>query len=81
MTSFKFSLSAFIVGLIIGSVYIYFKNPEKKEQVKFPTPYNVGKVTYRDSKDADTCFQYRAEKVECSSQNKKIIKEQPIVVD
>ena len=75
MKSFAFNWIAFVVGLIIGGVYIYFKQPDMKTVVTYPTPYNAGKITYTDS--ADNCFVYVATKVDCPKDKSKV-KPQPI---
>jgi len=46
--------------------------------MKFPSPYNAGKITYKD-KD-DSCYKYKAEKVSCPL-DAGLIKAQPIAED
>ena len=75
MKSFEFNWIAFIVGLIIGGVYTYFKQPELKTVTTYPSPYNAGKITYTDN--AENCFTYVATKVDCPKDKKKL-KRQPI---
>jgi hypothetical protein len=49
--------------------------------LKFPSPYNAGKVTYKDK--SNTCYKYRAENVPCTADAKNGIKitPQPILED
>lgn len=63
LKSFKFNIIAFIIGFIIGISYIYQKAPIIEEKVVFPTPYNSGKLTYKNNNG--DCFQYIAEKIDC----------------
>lgn len=69
--------AAFILSFGVGLLYVYLTQPPLKVVVKYPTPFNAGKVTYRDS--ADTCFQFKANKVECPTDGTKV-KKQPIVM-
>jgi hypothetical protein len=73
---FHFHFVAFFIAFGIGIMYTYLKTPAVKEIVKFPTPFNAGKVVYKDS--ADTCFVFQAQKTECPKDKTKI-KPQPIV--
>ncbi len=65
---------AFFIALILGLlINIYFMKP-KKYIVKWPTPENAGKIIYKD--DADNCYKYDVEEVNCPD-NKKEIKSTP----
>ena len=68
----KFFLVAFAVGLLV----CYVMAPAPEVVVKFPSPYNAGKVVYKDK--AGTCFMYKADKSSCPK-DKELIKEQPIM--
>lgn len=68
----------FFVSLAVGLFVVYITNPPPKVVVKFPSPYNAGNITYRDK--ADTCYQYRAEKVSCPA-DKALVKPQPLFED
>ena len=68
----------FFVAFALGLLYIYITKPEPHVVVKFPSPFNAGKVTYRDS--SESCYQYKASKTECPVDKTKI-KEQPVVED
>lgn len=54
----------FIVSFTIGVLLTYLFKPAPTVIVKYPTPYNAGKITYKD--DAGTCYRYRAIKVKCN---------------
>lgn len=63
--------SAFAIGLL----WVYTMSPAPTVVMKFPSPYNAGKIKYKDSND--TCFVYKADKVACPIDRSKI-KKQPI---
>lgn len=69
-----FFFLAFAVGLFV--VYIF--NPPPNVVVKFPSPYNAGKVVYKDK--SDSCYTYKADKVQCPL-DKSLIKPQPLHED
>ena len=75
MKFFALNIPAFIVGLLVGLLYIYCNNPDIKTIVTYPSPFNAGKITYED--DASNCFQYVATKQKCPDDKTKI-KQQPI---
>lgn len=78
MNHFRFNWIAFLISFGIGMFYVYLKAPVPKIVITYPTPYNAGKIVYRDS--ANTCFVFNANQTSCSSvQNKDAIKPQPIV--
>lgn len=74
---FKFNIFAFIVGFSLGFLYVYLVTPKKKIIVRFPTPYNCGKIVYNDEHDPMMCYKYKSEVVECSSNNGNM-KPQPV---
>lgn len=59
----RLNLAALIVSFAIGMLLTYMITPPPKVIVKFPSPYNAGKVLYRDS--SDTCFKFKSDTVEC----------------
>jgi len=69
------SLKVFLVSLAVGLLFVYLSNPEPTIVYVYPTPDNVGHVEYKDQ--ADTCFQFEAEEVNCPS-NKSNLKKIPI---
>lgn len=54
---------SFFVAFAVGLLFCYLVTPPPAVVVKFPTPHNAGKVVYKD--DADTCFQFNADRVPC----------------
>ncbi len=66
----------FLLSFAIGLFFCYISQPKPQIVMKFPSPYNAGKITYRD--DDDNCYKYKAEKVECPV-DKSLIKPQPVV--
>lgn len=70
---FRFNIFAFVLGFSIGLLYVYIATPQKKVIVKYPTPYNAGKIVYHD--DTDDCYIYENKEVPCP----KTTVPQPIV--
>lgn len=60
----RLNMSALVVSFAIGILYTYLVTPAPKVIVKFPSPFNAGKVMYRDS--SDTCYMFRSDAVECA---------------
>ena len=78
LQSFKFNIIAFIIGFIIGICYIYQKQPPLTENIVYPTPFNAGKITYKNNNG--DCFQYTAEPVDCP-EDESLIKQHSINSD
>jgi len=38
--------------------------PHRRAIVKYPTPYNAGKIVYKDETDG-TCYKYKAQQTDC----------------
>ena len=53
----------FLISLSIGMFLTYILTPKPKIVIKYPTPYNAGKVKYID--DAGVCYKYRMVEVDC----------------
>ena len=68
----------FFLAFAIGLMLCYVTNPKPHMVVKFPSPYNAGKVTYQDTNS--TCYRYQASKVSCPA-DKNLIKPQPLQED
>lgn len=66
----------FFISFAIGLLLVYLIQPMPKVVVKFPSPYNAGHITYKDSNDS--CYKYDAVKVSC---NEKSTKPQPLFED
>ena len=73
---FKFHFSIFLISFVIAFLYVYIIGPERKEIVKYPTPFNSKNLIYRDN--ADNCFIYESKKVDCTKNPTKVIP-QPVV--
>ena len=54
---------------------VYIKQVPKRVVYKHPTPYNAGKVIYKD--DSNGCFKYEVEEIPCPK-DKSIIKKHPV---
>jgi len=67
----------FFGAFAVGILCVYLMAPTPTLVVKFPTPYNAGKITYEDK--ANTCYNYSAEKVSCPSSGPVL--PQPIIED
>ena len=76
----KFSIQwpYFIGAFAIGLLYVYMSSPPNKHVLKYPTPYNAGKIVYHDS--ADTCFVFDAVKLDTCPSDKSLIKDQPLIL-
>lgn len=51
--------SAFVIGLL----FCFVLAPKQRVVVKFPSPYNAGRIVYRDT--SDSCFKINADEVTC----------------
>lgn len=65
----------FFLSFAIGLFVVYIFTPPPQVVVKFPSPFNVGQVVYKN--DNNACFVYKADKVACP-RDKALIKEQPL---
>jgi hypothetical protein len=66
----------FFISLGVGLLFVYILAPKPEVVVKFPSPYNAGKINYRDKHD--NCYVIEAESVACPL-DKKLIKPQPLI--
>ena len=62
----------FMVALCVGLFYTYITAPQPQIVIKYPTPYNAGKITYVDQNDV--CYKYQIQKVECPADKTQIKK-------
>lgn len=74
----RINITVFIIAFSIGLFYCYIMTPPPEVILKFPSPYNAGKILYKDK--AETCYKYKAEKVPCPL-DRNLIKPQPIYED
>lgn len=68
----------FFLAFAVGIFFCYITNPKPEVVLKFPSPFNAGKITYHDK--ANTCYKYEANKVDCPV-DQALIKDQPLVHD
>ena len=68
----------FFLAFAIGLLGCYLLAPAREVVVRFPSPYNAGKVVYRDK--AANCFVYDATEVSCPS-NGEGVRPQPLVTE
>jgi len=66
----------FFLAFAIGLVFVYFTSPPPEIIVKFPSPYNTGKIQYKDEL-TDACYVYAADANTCPI-DASLIKHQPI---
>jgi hypothetical protein len=78
MESFKLNWYAFLIAFALGMAYVYFSVPTPKIIMKYPNPYNAGKVFYQDESKA--CYKYSSTKVECPKSSNDITP-QPISIN
>jgi hypothetical protein len=74
---FQLHWFSFILGFSVMMLYNYMILPKPKVMVKFPNPYNAGKIIYHDA--VDTCFVFDAIEVEKKKDDGLKIKKQPIM--
>ena len=63
------NLKVFLISLFLGLLFIYLNDDKKKINV-FPTPSNINDIEYKDN--ADNCFEYSMESIDCPSNSKEI---------
>ncbi len=64
----------FLLSLCIGLFYTYITTPYPQLIIKYPTPFNAGKITYVDNNNV--CYKYQIEQVNCPEDKSKIKKYQ-----
>lgn len=62
----------FIIAFAVGVFLTYISTSYGQIVIKYPTPDNIKHTIYRDS--ADTCYKYKAKKVQCPADKSKIEK-------
>ncbi len=60
----------FLIALCIGLFYTYITTPYPQVIIKYPTPFNAGKITYVDKNNV--CYKYHIKKVTCPADKSKI---------
>ena len=71
----KLNFYALIISFSIGMLYVYISSPAPNVVMKFPSPYNAGKIIYKNKLDESYTYDY--DRVECD-QN-MTIKPQPVM--
>lgn len=61
----RLNVTALVASFAIGILFTYLVTPPPKVIVKFPSPYNAGKVLYHDK--SDTCYMFKSDEVDCSA--------------
>lgn len=64
----------FLIALCIGLLYSYVTVPQPTVVIKYPTPFNAGKITYIDQNDV--CYKYQIKRTTCPKDPHKIKKYQ-----
>jgi hypothetical protein len=65
-----FMIMPFLLGLGLGIAGIYFLKSEATIVYKYPTPENVGKLSYKDKNGV--CYQYSGKEVDCDKTDGKL---------
>jgi hypothetical protein len=60
----------FLIALTVGLIFTYLTAPQPQMVIKYPTPFNAGKVTYVDQNDV--CYKYQMKKVTCPVDQSKV---------
>lgn len=71
----KLNLFALILSFCIGILYVYISSPAPNVVMKFPSPYNAGKVVYTNK--LNECYKYKYDKVDCKKEEK--VESQPVL--
>jgi len=61
---FKFHFIAFIIAFAIGILFVYLSAPKRRIIIKYPTPYNIDKIVYKN--ENDICYKYKLDEVKCT---------------
>jgi hypothetical protein len=79
----RLRLTWMVGAFAVGILFTYLLAPAPRVVVKFPSPYNAGKVLYRT--EDDSCFMYRADAMKCpaggSSGDEATVKPQPLLLE
>lgn len=60
----------FLISLCVGLFYTYITTPYPQIIIKYPTPFNAGKITYVDKNKV--CYKYHIKKVACPQKTSQI---------
>lgn len=59
-----------LYGFLLGILILCVMKKKTKVLIQYPTPYNAGKIQYKDS--LNRCFKYNSVRTICSKNNKVI---------
>lgn len=57
----------FLYGFLFGILLLCLTKKETKVFIQYPTPYNAGKIIYRDS--LNNCYSFKSIRTKCSNDN------------
>ena len=60
----------FIISLGVGFFFAYITSKTPRIIYKYPTPYNMDKITYTDN--VGNCYKYKGKEIKCPTDIKKI---------
>jgi len=66
----------FFISFAVGLLFVYIFAPRPEVVVKFPSPFNAGKIKYTDKHD--NCYKFESTNVACPME-KSLIKPQPFL--
>ena len=66
----------FIIGIVLGTIAMFFIKPQQNVTYKYPTPETSGKVVYKDKNGV--CYKYSAKQQECDK-NEARLKDFPLI--
>ena len=69
----------FLIAFALGLLYCYISKPKPNVVIKFPSPSNVGKITYKNEGDG-SCYKFKANKESCPIDT-GLIKAQPLHIE
>jgi hypothetical protein len=58
----------FFLAFSMGIIYAFLGEPNKKQIIKYPTPYNSEKITYKGL--SGDCYKFKSSRVECTNEAK-----------
>lgn len=60
----------FIYGLGLGIIIVLIFKPQPKVLIQYPTPFNAGKITFKDN--LNQCYKFKAIRTQCGKKNQII---------
>ena len=57
------SLKCFIISFCVGIFMVYITLPLPEIIIRYPTPFNAGKIVYKDN--ANICYVYDSKEMSC----------------